>query len=253
MNATRTAPSATSARPVEISPALEVLRPRRVLAVPPGGTMDEPVVEAIFEAIVNQRLAPGTKLPEAELCELFSVSRTVVRQALRRLAEGHVVDIRPNRGASVAAPTPEETREIFEARRGVEAAILPLAARAAGRADYARLRERLRAEQDALAEGNHARWVKLAGDFHLALADLAGNRVLRGFLEQLMSRCSLIVALYERDEPAHATCQHDEHDRIVHLMEIGDVAGAVAEMDAHLRELEAQVRVPATLPASDGG
>ncbi|WP_085317764.1 GntR family transcriptional regulator [Derxia lacustris] len=236
-----------------ISPALAALRPRRAgLAPAPGaagGTMDEAVVAALFDAIVNQRLAPGTKLPEAELCELFAVSRTVVRQALRRLAESHVVDIRPNRGASVAAPTPEETREIFEARRGVEAAILPLAIAAAGRADFDRLRQRLRAEQAALAEGNHARWVRLAGDFHLALADLAGNRVLRGFLEQLMSRCSLIVALYERDEPAHASCQHGEHERIVTLMELGDAAGAVAEMEAHLRELEGQVRVPAAPPA----
>ena len=54
-----------------------------------------------------------------------------------------------------------------------------------------------------------------------------------------MSRCSLIVALYE--PPGNAACEHDEHARIVSLMERGDAAGAVRVMDDHLRDLERRI------------
>ena len=55
---------------------------------------------------MSQRLAPGTKLPEATLCELFGVGRSVVRKVLQKLAHDHIVQLRPNRGAIVAVPTP---------------------------------------------------------------------------------------------------------------------------------------------------
>ena len=91
-----------------------------------GGT-EQPIYDAVFEAVLDQRLAPGTRLTEGSLTELFGVSRTIVRMALLRLAHDHIVQLKPNHGASVASPTPEETRAVFEARRMVECAALPAA------------------------------------------------------------------------------------------------------------------------------
>ena len=71
----------------------------------------------IYDAIVEQRLPPGTKLGEETLCEIFGVSRTMIRRVLQRLASEHVVEARPHRGAFVARPSVEEAREVFEARR----------------------------------------------------------------------------------------------------------------------------------------
>ena len=104
------------------------------------------IYRAIFESVMSQRLAPGTKLREAALCELFGVGRTVIRKVLQALAHDHILELRPNRGAVVAAPTPQETREIFAARRALEAAILPLAAANATRSDYAALKRQLPTE-----------------------------------------------------------------------------------------------------------
>jgi len=193
--------------------------------------------------VMQGRLRPGERLGEQVLAEQFGVSRTVVRQALRRLAEAQVVDIVPNKGATVAAPTPQETREVFVARRAIEAAIVRLVAARIGHADVERLHERLAAEHVALHQGDHARWVMLAGGFHLALAQLAGNRVLQRMLTELMTRCSLIVALYE--PPGEAACEHDEHQRIVELLALRDGDAAAALMERHLRALEDRLALPA--------
>src|SRR5258708_19556787 len=86
---------------------------------------DRRIYDSVSNAVMSQRLPPGTKLTESTFCELFKVSRTIVRKALQRLEHEHIIELRPNRGAIVARPTPQETREIFIARRAVEAAILP--------------------------------------------------------------------------------------------------------------------------------
>ena len=75
------------------------------------------------DAIVDRRLAPGTKLSEAEVGTLFDVSRTVVRAALQMLSFEGLVRTERNRGAFVANPTPEEARQVFASRRLIEPGI----------------------------------------------------------------------------------------------------------------------------------
>ena len=83
-------------------------KPARTGKAGRSGTQDDIVYAHIFEAILEQRLAPGTKLSEEALGEIFGVSRTIIRRALSRLAHESVVLLRPNRGAVVASPTVEE-------------------------------------------------------------------------------------------------------------------------------------------------
>ena len=160
-------------------------------------TLDQSVYDTIFNAILHGRLPPGTRLQEASLCEQFGVSRTVVRQALRRLSELQIVDIVANKGAAVATPSPKETRDVFAARRAIEGAIVREVARRIDHTDLERLKQRLRAEHEAVQAQDHPRCVALAGGFHLALAELSGNQVLQRMLTELMTRCSLVVAMYE--------------------------------------------------------
>lgn len=211
------------------------------------GEAEARIYEAIFESVMKQQLLPGTRLPEAALSKLFGVSRTIVRQVLRRLAHDNLVELRPNRGAMVAKPTPEDTRKIFEARRALESAIVSLVVRNAKKPELAALKRQLAAEHDALGRADQSAWTQLASGFHLRLAELAGNPILRGYLVELMSRCSLIVALYER--PGNAPCEHDEHARIVQAIERGDAAGAAALMTRHLDALESRISLADAQPA----
>jgi len=206
-------------------------------------SLDQIVYDALFDDMLAGRLKPGERLAEVQLCAQFGVSRTVVRQALRRLAELRVVDIVPNKGAAVAAPSPREALEVFEARRAVEAAVIGRLAREIGHTDLERLRQRLRAEHEALHHQDQPRWAHLAGGFHLALAQMAGNSVLLRLLTELLTRCTLIVALYEA--PGNAHCEHEEHEKLVDLLALRDVEGAQRLMDAHLGGLLARLTLPA--------
>ena len=203
--------------------------------------IDKKIYDAVFNAVMSQRLPPGTKLTEAHFCELFKVSRTIVRKALQRLAHAHIVVLRTNHGATVASPTPEETREIFTARRGIEAAIIPLAIARANKTQIARLRKIAHDEHAAFESGDRANWISLGGAFHIALAELADNSVLQRFLSELVSRCSLIIALYE--VPGSVACSHDEHDRLIDAIAGGDVAIAQKMMEQHLLAIEAKLKL----------
>lgn len=230
----------SSARPARRAPAR---RPRA--SAPPvqdtqaegdSADVEDRIYRAVFDSVMSQRLKPGTKLPEAPLCELFKVSRSVVRKVLQKLAHDHIVQLRPNRGAIVAVPTREETRQVFEARRALEASIVRLATERATARDIKSLREQLRTEHEAMHRYDQPAWARLASAYHLRLAELSGNEILHRYLTEIVSRCSLIVAVHQ--PPGNAACEHDEHERIVDCIAKGDAEGAVKVMNQHLSDLE---------------
>ncbi|MFM0629705.1 GntR family transcriptional regulator [Paraburkholderia xenovorans] len=200
---------------------------------------DARIYQSIFDGVLNHRLTPGTKLPEPELCQLFGVGRAVVRRVLEKLAYDGIVVLRPNKGAVIAEPTPEETREIFEARRSVERMLVELAVQRANAKDIKALRQQLASEHAAMHRFDQPSWATLASGFHMRIAALARNSILQNYLKELVSRCSLIVGVYE--PPRHAPCEHAEHAAIVDCIEARDAAGAIAHMEAHLHDLEERI------------
>jgi DNA-binding GntR family transcriptional regulator len=203
--------------------------------------VDARLYQSIFDGVLNHRLTPGTKLPEPELCQLFGVGRAVVRRVLEKLAYDGIVVLRPNKGAVIAEPTPEETREIFEARRSVERMLVELAVQRASAHDIDTLRQQLASEHAAMHRFDQPSWATLASGFHMRIAALAGNSILQNYLKELVSRCSLIVGVYET--PGNAPCEHAEHAAIVDCLEARDAAGAMALMEAHLRHIEERIEI----------
>src|SRR3954447_18772825 len=107
------------------------------------------IYEAIKEAILQHNLVPGAKLPEDELCEIYSISRTVVRSALQALAHDQLVELKRNRGAFVAKPSTREALEVFDARAIIEPRVAAMAAERARPSDAKRLRAHLQNETKA--------------------------------------------------------------------------------------------------------
>ncbi|KQN73108.1 MULTISPECIES: GntR family transcriptional regulator [unclassified Duganella] len=211
-------------------------------AVKRGTTaIDMRIYKAVVTAVMSHRLPPGTHLGEADFCELYQVSRTTVRKALQRLAHDHIIELRPNRGAVIASPTPQEAREIFAARRALEREIVPLVIRHATPESLKQIRAALAAEDAARRSGDRAAWIRLGGEFHLLLAQLAGNHVLLRFMGELVSRCSLIIALYET--PGSAMCENDEHQDLATLIEQGKVKEAIHLIEHHLLAIEARLHL----------
>jgi DNA-binding GntR family transcriptional regulator len=203
--------------------------------------VDERIYRAVVNAVMSHRLPPGTRLGEAEFCDLYGVSRTTVRKALQRLAHDHIIELRPNRGAIVASPSPKEARDVFAARRALEREIVPLVVQRATPASLRAIRAAIEAEEAARHSADRAAWIRLGGEFHLLLAELAGNAVLQRFMAELVSRCSLIIALYEN--PGAPMCGNHDHQQLLALIESGDAARATALIEHHLVEIEARLHL----------
>lgn len=204
-----------------------------------SGLTDKRVHEQLYAAIIDHRIPPGTALLEDSLAKAFAVSRTVIRKVLQQLSHQKLVNIVPNKGASVAKPSADEARQVFEARREVERILV---ARTLINASDGELKDLLRlakSEQLAFAKGRKAERLKLSGDFHRQLASLAGNLVLENFLEELVSRTSLIIALYE--SPGAVPCSHTEHLEIANALIARDAGKAVQYMEHHLHHIETQI------------
>lgn len=202
----------------------------------PPVSIDQRMRADIAEAIFDQRLAPGTRLSEAGLGEIYGVSRTVVRKALFHLAADKLVDIRPNRGAIVWQPSPAEAHEVFTARRVLETSLLAEGLARMGEADHAELDRILAADIAAHEAGDRQAMIRASGDFHRRLAAPANNSVLLAFLDELIGRSSLIVALYEARDAA--PCSHHDHAALLAEIATGDVARAQAALAAHLHDCQ---------------
>ncbi|MGY5809229.1 GntR family transcriptional regulator [Rhizobium sp. LEGMi198b] len=202
-------------------------------------TSTQQIRDAIRDAIVERRLAPGAKLSEADVGNLFNVSRTLARAALQALSYEGLVSVEKNRGAFVAYPSPEEARQIFAARRLVEPGILLEAAARISPADIQHLRQLLLLEGRLVEEhGSAARRaeIKASGDFHLAIAVISGNAIMQRFMEELVARSSLVIALY--GQSTASSCGHHEHGEIVDALEQKDSDRACRLMLQHIAHIE---------------
>lgn len=213
---------------------------RKAAAASDSASAESRVYSAIRDAILDHRLRPGTKLTEADLCSLFGVSRAVVRNALARLGHARLADLRPNRGAVVATPTQAEARELFDARRAIEAAIVRRLARNVSAAQLRALRAETRRESRAYAQGDLRSALRLSIDFHRHLAAAAGNGVLAEFLDFLLARTPLVVLTHNGGaEPRY--CGNDEHLELLDAISAGDSERAEKIMQRHIDHLQSQL------------
>lgn len=203
----------------------------------PASVDEDAIYARILGAIFEHRLQPGTKLGEDRLARIFGVSRTRIRQVLPRLAHEKLVTLEPNRGAFVAKPSVSEARDIFDARRLIEPGVVARFMQVAARGGVARLREHVNAEHKARAAGDNPTIIRLSGEFHVLMAEIAGNTMLSRTMRELTSLTCLIIALY--DSPSVPHCRSDEHGEIVDAIAAGDLARASRLMIEHLDHVEA--------------
>ena len=199
------------------------------------------ISERIVEAVMAQKLAPGARLGEQPLAMLFDCSRTVVREALTRLAARGIVTVSARRGWYVIEPSQEEAREAFEARRVIETGLirnLPGITKPA----LKRLKQHLGREKAALASDDVGARSFLLGDFHVCLAECLGNNLLADTLRDFTARTTLIAMLYQSSHNAAQSCE--DHVQIVAALEKGDMALAEKLMSAHIGTVHEALRLP---------
>ena len=192
----------------------------------------EGLVDALREAILTGRYAPGTRLVQDDLAEAFGMSRIPLREALRRLEGEGLVVISPNRGAIVRPLAPKDVVDLYDLRLALEALALR---RAAER--YADLRASTKARHAqalaAIAARNLTALFRLDRDFHADIAAASDNPHLVAALGAQWSQIMRVMHAYFQagDYPADTW---DDHEAIADAVAHGEADLAVARMTAHL-------------------
>lgn len=210
---------------------------------------EDAIYDTLSRALLAGRLAPGTPLRESALAEVFGISRERLRKILLRLGTNRLIELVPNRGAFVAAPSLEQARDIYDARRILEGGIVGYLAPALAEAASVRLHAHMECEADALAREDRAESVRLSAEFHMILAEATGNHFIVQQMQELVSRTSMLVAVYESVNATQCSCE--EHRDIFSSLIRGDGAGASRAMRAHLSLIETRLRPGTAAPSGD--
>ena len=216
-------------------------RKSKVVARLERENIQDEIYEKIYLAIVEHRLRPGTKLVEERLAEIFKVSRARVREVLARLAHEQIVELYPQRGAYVAKPSIDQALDVFEARRLIEPDVLRLLIERLTPERTERLRQHQELEFDARRRNDQRAIVRLSGEFHMLLAELAGNSALTRTMRELSTLTCLIIVLY--DAPTSSSCRADEHSQIIDAISHRDLTRAQALMLEHLEHIEKSLKL----------
>lgn len=202
-------------------------RPSKAVQDRAGG-----IYRALRHAIIEKALEPGAKLPEDAIGEQFGASRTIVRNALTQLAAEGLVELRRNRGASVAVPSWDEAHDIFDVRLALERLVVERLSGRLTSEQVSALKKHVDEEEKARGS-DEALSIRLATEFHIVMAEMTGSPVMKRYVSELASRCGLILSIYSR--PHSSECAVSEHRTIIKALQDRDVARATRIMSEHLQ------------------
>ena len=215
-----------------------------------GGRISDAITDQIRTAILERKLLPGDRLPnERSLAERFGVRRVTVRDALRRLEAGGLLEIRvgASGGPFVTAPSTGivgegishmlqmsevDPDEIAEARVILELGTVSLAVERATEEDIANLRALCEQATEALAAGHYD--VQLSRDFHAALAQAAHNRAIEMVTATFAGPLSMHAVREREDEHASHEISVRQHHELVDAIAARDAERARQIMRLHL-------------------
>lgn len=194
--------------------------------------------------IISGHYPAGTRITEQEIVAASGVSRTPVREALRRLQAEGLVDFTPNLGAMVTVWTQADADEVFELRAMLEAYGAKRAARLATPEQLARLR--------ALAEAQHLESIErrdgyierigeINSQFHHALQDAAGSVRLRRALSALIE-APLVMKTFHKYTPEDLIRSAQHHLELCRALEVHDAEWAASVMSSHVHAARGALR-----------
>jgi DNA-binding GntR family transcriptional regulator len=198
--------------------------------------------------VLSGELPSGTRLRQEALAEEFGVSRTPVREALRKLQAGGLVELQPHRGAVVRGLSPREIRHAYEVRAALEALAAQLAAERISREQLQRLNH-AQGKFRAALERTVARrrggrevgvreirlWGNANDEFHQTIHEASGNEVLTGTLAQLHRNFPRDLSrLVVSESTAMLEANVREHEAILEALSRHDATAAHDLMRKHV-------------------
>ena len=201
----------------------------------------KPLREIVYEElkllIVKGKIKPGMRLMEEELAEDMGVSRTPIREAIRKLEKEGLITIEPRRGAYVSQLSRQDMVEILEVRQNVEGFAAELAAKRITEEEKIKLREIAEEYEIAVKEDDMAAMIKADTAFHHIIAEATRNKILIQMVEQLQELVLRFRYLYydnfKRSEKMTA-----EHKMIYQAILDGNPDIAKESADVHINRLK---------------
>lgn len=201
--------------------------------------IDETIVGAIVNDVMEQRIGPGARLSEKFLCDRFGASRMYVRRALLTLANKGIVELQANKGASIRRPTLQQAVTLFKTRKSIESIIIKDVVLQRSEADIVTLNAHMALEEQAFINNDRHELIRLSCEFHLLIASFQNNYLLTGFMQTLVTESSLIIAMY--GQHSFSNCPPSEHRHLVDAIKNQDQHIALDLMLEHLEHIEADL------------
>ncbi len=200
----------------------------------------------IITLILSQKYAPGDRLVEAELAQELGLSRTPVRNALRKLIAEGLLENQDNKGCLIPKITPSDMESVFSVRTLLEGRAAAAAAKLATAADIDALQKLLEEERKLYAEGSMEPYTKINQQIHLGIGALSRNDYLERFIRQAFWRAELYIFFFDRfyirpggqepplrDPEKSQSCR--QHARLVEAIASRDSALAESVMKEHIQ------------------
>ena len=195
---------------------------------------------ALRDQIVRAELAPGERLSETELGERLGVSRTPIREALGRLRDDRLVEVRPQIGTFVARISPAAVSDAQFIREALECTAVRVAAELADEESMAQIEENLRAQERSADRVDVDSWQLLDDTFHRYLCDLSGHPAVWPVTERAKTHINRLRRL-SLTMPDYLSTMVDAHRTIADAVAVHDPDSAEAALREHLRAVLREV------------
>jgi GntR family transcriptional regulator, rspAB operon transcriptional repressor len=204
------------------------------------GTAGPYLYAALRDLIVRAELAPGERLSETELGERLGVSRTPIREALGKLRDDRLVEVRPQIGTFVARISPQAVSDAQFIREALECTAVRVAAELVGEESMAQLEENLRAQERATGREDIDSWQLLDDTFHRQLCDLSGHPAVWPVNDRAKSHLVRVRRL-SLTMPDYLPTMVEAHRAVAEAVGAHDPDVAEASLRDHLREVLREV------------
>jgi DNA-binding GntR family transcriptional regulator len=195
------------------------------------------VYEELKMRILKGEIAPGQRLMEVETSEELGVSRTPVREAIKKLEKEGLVVVEPRRGTYAAQISDNDLIEILEVRESLEALAAQYAAKRMKATQKEKLKSLAEKYNKAVKDGKLTMMIKYDTEFHRILAEGSNNKTLINLIDQLRELLLRFRYLYY-DNTARAEKNPAEHQRIIDAIMDGDEKAAHDATLAHIGSLK---------------
>ena len=188
----------------------------------------------IKKMILIKELRAGQRLSEIGLAEQLLVSRTPVREALRRLSNDGFVYLVPNSGVWVASPTKKEVVDAYAVRSRLESWSISMAVSNVTSLFLARLEDTIETERAVFKDRDIERYLEVNSLFHLTIAEAAGNAVLCSYVADILSKTFIYMVFFERFFDFANNPSLDEHCRILEALRQRNEQRCIALTEEHV-------------------